>query len=199
MSCRMKHAWILVALVLAVRTSRADGVADDEPWRYRTSAVAVDAGVVVALPVALQTGLARGAGAGIAIGERFSLGVRASWATATEMAIGWAVTHDDVRAAVTGGAAVKAGRGSLGVRLGLGGAMVHETRRRVRGDLAGATGEARETAATAWFPSAELDAVLALHIAGAWTLVISGGPSVVRVERDLHTGWTSQLGVGWQL
>ena len=184
---------------VAPRAVRADGLADEDLWRYRSSRVALDAGLVAAHPVALETGLATGVGAGITFGDGWTWGARAAWARATEDAIGWTVTHDDLRASVVGGGQVSAGRGELGVRLGLGAAGVHETRARVHGDVAGAQGSARTDGSIAWGPTADLDAVVALHLSGAWMMVLAGGPSLAVLDGDLHVGWMSQLGAAWQL
>ena len=190
---------IVIGCAMLARASHADGVDDDDVWRYCAGRVAIDAGFAVARPAALPTGLAKGVGAGITLGDGLQLGARASWATATEYAIGWTVTHDDLRVAVTAGGQRSVGRGSFGLRAGVGGVLVHETRRRVRGDVAGARGAALEMASTALLPAANLDAVIGLHISGAWMMLFAGGPSLVRVDGALHTGWTSHLGVAWQL
>lgn len=179
--------------------ARADGLADDDLWRYRSSRVALDAGIVAAHPVALETGLATGVGAGITFGHGWTWGARASWTRATETAIDWTVTHDDLRAAVVGGGQVSAGRGDLGLRLGLGGAGVRERRERIHGDVAGSQGRARSDRRMTWAPAADLDAVVALHISGAWMMVLSGGPSLAYIDRAVHMGWMSQLGAAWQL
>ena len=100
-ACAMSCA---ASALLAASPARADGLTDDDLWRYRSSAIAIDAGVVAAPPVALETGLAKGFGAGIAVGRELFWGARASWATATETAIGWDVTHDDVKLRLIGGA-----------------------------------------------------------------------------------------------
>lgn len=185
--------------LLATRAASADGLSDDDLWRYRSAPIAIDGGVAAALPTALGTGLARGFGAGIAVGRALSVGARASWVTATETAIGWDVTHDDVKLRLTGGAQTAVGRGTLGVRLGLGGTLVHETRERIRGDLAGAEGSLRRTTATVILPAADLDGVVSLHVTRGWMLIVTAGPSLARVDHKMSTGWSSYLGVAWQL
>src|SRR5262245_4357163 len=101
---RLVTAWLTgCAAIMAALVASADGLSDDELWRYRSSSIVVDAGVVAALPAALETGLAKGFGAGVTVGRALSWGARASWTTATETAIGWTVTHDDVSLRVTGG------------------------------------------------------------------------------------------------
>jgi hypothetical protein len=185
--------------LLATRAAAADGLTDDDVWRYRSAAIAIDGGVTAAPPTALGTGLARGFGAGIAVGSELSLGARASWARATETAIGWEVTHDDVKLRLTGGAQTAVGRGVLGVRLGLGGTLVHEMRERIRGDIAGSEGSLRRTTATVVLPAADLDGVVSLHVTRGWLLIVSAGPSLTRVDHKMRTGWNSYVGVAWQL
>src|SRR5262245_46057249 len=85
------------AAAILASSARADGVADDEVLRYRSSALAIDAGFVAAAPAALPTGMSRGVGVGVTSGRGLTWGARASWTTATETTIGWDVTHDDIR------------------------------------------------------------------------------------------------------
>jgi hypothetical protein len=195
--------WRPALLALCVAYPRSapadDGALGDDTWHYRsTSHLTVDGGLVVGFPAALPTGLATGIGAGVTTGETLAVGARASWATATESSLPWTVTHSDLRLRITGGAQTSAGRGTLGLRLGLGGTLVHETRVRNQGMRAGLTGSELETSALAMLPAADLDAVIALHIAGPWLLVTSGGPSVDFHDGKLHGGWNAELGVAWQ-
>jgi hypothetical protein len=192
-----------VALLAAVHPGR--GRADtgalltDDTWRYHSSGeVAVDGGLVVGFPAALTTGLAKGAGAGITMGRWLAWGARVSWVTATESSLPWKVTHSDLRLRITGGLQKSAGRGTIGLRLGLGGTLVHESRVRNQGMRAGLTGSDLENQAYMMLPAADLDAVVALHVAGPWLLVTSGGPSVDVFGGKLHGGWSAQLGVAWQ-
>jgi len=182
------------------RLGRADdGALADDLWRYRASrGPVVDGGLVVALPSALPTGLAKGVGAGVATGGWLMWGARAAWVTATESSLPWTVTHSDLRLRATGALRHTAGRGSLGLRLGLGGTLVHETRTRNQGMRAGLMGSDLENRSFALLPAADLDAVVALHIAGPWLLMMSGGPSLDVFEDRLHAGWSAQLGVAWQ-
>jgi hypothetical protein len=187
------------ACVLCVtRAASGDGLTDDDLWRYRSTPIAVDAGVIAALPAALATGLAKGFGAGVTVGRQLFCGARASWATASERAIGWNVTHADMKLRLTGGAQWTAGRGAFGVRLGLGGTLVHETRERIHGDIAGSLGTLRETTANALLPAADLDGLVSLHVTRGWMMVVAAGPSLTRVEHELRSGWNSYLGVAWQ-
>jgi hypothetical protein len=195
---------LLVTTGATVETARADGtLLDDDTWNYRSRCdLAVDGGVVVGFPAALPTGLATGIGGGFTRGRGLAWGARASWGNATESSEAWTVTHDDVRLRVTGALRHTAGRGTIGLRLGVGGTLVHERRVRNQGMRAGLDGEDLATAATALYPAADLDVVVTLHIAGPWLLVASGGPSLTFAlddeRRRIHGGWTSQLGVAWQ-
>jgi len=187
------------AVLLATRAASADGLTDEDLWRYRSAAIAIDGGVTAGLPTALGTGLARGFAAGVSVGRALFVGARAAWLTATETTIGWDVTHHDVKLRLTGGARTMVGRGTFGVRLGLGGTLIHERRDRLRGDVAGAMGELRRTTATELVPAADLDGVVSLHVTRGWMLLVSAGPSFTRTDGELRTGWNSYLGVAWQL
>jgi hypothetical protein len=195
--------WRLALLALCLGLPRAaradDALLGDDTWRYHSSgATAVDGGLVIGFPAALPTGLATGVGAGVSTGDTLAWGARASWVTATESSLPWTVTHSDLRLRLTGGLQAAAGRGTLGLRLGLGGTLVHETRVRNQGMRAGLMGSDLETSAFAMLPAADLDAVVALHIAGPWLLVTSGGPSLDILDGKLHAGWSAELGVAWQ-
>jgi hypothetical protein len=193
---------VLLALCVAYpgRARADDGtLLGDDTWSYRSSGrVAVDGGLVVGFPAALPTGLSTGAGAGVTVGQTLAWGARASWVTATESSLPWTVTHSDLRLRVTGGVQAAPGRGTIGLRLGLGGTLVHETRVRNQGMRAGLTGNELETSAFALLPAADLDAVVALHIAGPWLVMTSGGPSLDLHDGKLHTGWSAELGIAWQ-
>jgi hypothetical protein len=192
---------LLTCCVALPRASRADDGAllSDDTWRYRsTGDLAVDGGLAVGYPAALPTGLSRGVGVGIADGHNLAWGARASWVTATESSLPWMVTQSDLRLRVTGALQTSAGRGTIGVRLGLGGTLVHETRVRNQGMRAGLSGGELETSAYRMLPAADLDAVIALHVAGRWLLVTAGGPSVDLLDGKAHAGWNAQLGVAWQ-
>jgi hypothetical protein len=171
----------------------------DDTWRYHSSgALAIHGGLVVGFPATLPTGMSTGVGLGITSGKTLTWGARAAWVTATESSLPWTVTHSDLRLRVTGGVQATPGRGILGLRLGLGGTLVHETRVRNQGMRAGLMGSDLESSAFEMLPAADLDAVVALHIAGPWLLVTSGGPSVDYIDGKLHGGWTAELGVAWQ-
>jgi hypothetical protein len=196
-----RTAVLLALCVASPNSARADDgtLLGDDTWNYHSSGrVAVDGGLVVGFPAALPTGLSTGAGAGVTVGDTVTWGARASWVTATESSLPWTVTQSDLRLRVTGGVQAAPGRGTIGLRLGLGGILVHETRLRNQGMRAGLTGSELETSAFALLPAADLDAVLALHIAGPWLLMTSGGPSLELHDGKLHAGWSAELGVAWQ-
>jgi hypothetical protein len=176
-----------------------DALASDDTWHYRSSGrLAVDGGLALGFPAALPTGLSTGVAAGVTVGQSLTWGARASWVTATESSLPWTVTHSDLRLRITGGVQTSPGRGTIGLRLGLGGTLVHETRVRNQGMRAGLTGSELETSSLAMLPAADLDAVIALHVAGPWLLVTSGGPSIDLLDGKAHGGWNAELGLAWQ-
>jgi hypothetical protein len=194
-------AVLLACSVALPRISHADDGAllTDDTWRYRSAGeLAVDGGLVLGFPAALPTGLAKGVGVGVTTGRQLAWGARASWITATESSLPWTVTHSDLRLRITGALQKAAGRGTIGLRLGLGGTLVHESRVRNQGMRAGLTGSDLLTSAFSMLPAADLDAVIGIHVAGPWLLMMSGGPSVDVFESKLHAGWSAQLGVAWQ-
>lgn len=193
--------WLIFALASfgATRQSAADPAAEGL-WRYHpTGDWAVDAGLVAGSPAALSTGLALGAGAGVSrTAGPVVLGARAAWATATESSMAWIVTHRDLRLRATGGIVHAAGRGAIGLRLGLGGTLVHEVRLRSQGERAGLTGEALRTSSLALLPAADLEATVSLQLWGAWRVDVSGGPTITIDDGRALVGWTAGLGVGWR-
>src|SRR5581483_11406594 len=119
--------------------------------------------------------------------------------TATESSTAWAVTHDELRLRAAADFQHEAGRGAFGIRLGVGPIIVHETRNRNQAARAGLTGSDAQTTALSLLPSVDLDAVVGLHIAGPWLLMLSGGPSASWVGGDFKAGWSALVGTGWQL
>jgi hypothetical protein len=196
---------VVAALALTVSAARAQvgnasrpvPVDDDFPVQP-TGSLALDAGLVLALPATWQTGLSSGIGAGMTRGRRFAWGVRGSWSTATESSLVWTVSHDDFRLRAVAALQQPAGRGVFALRLGLGPTFVYEHRTRNQGARAGLTGSELETSALAVFPAVDLEGVVTLHILGRWSLVLSGGPTVLVADGALQGGWTAQLGAGWQ-
>jgi len=202
---RALQRWIRLSVVAALALSASAPRADDgrrpidEAWPVTsTGPLAVDAGLVLALPARLPTGLSSGIGAGVTRGRRFAWGVRGSWSTATESSLVWTVSHDDFRLRAVAALQQPAGRGVFALRLGLGPTFVYEHRLRNQGARAGLTGSDLETSALATFPGAELEGVVTLHLLGRWSLVLSGGPTGIVADEALHFGWTAQLGAGWQ-
>jgi hypothetical protein len=175
------------------------GVPTDE-WPVRsTGKLALDGGLVMGPSLSLGTGLATGVGAGLTYGGRFAFGARASWATATESSLAWAVTHDDYRLRAVAAVRGVAGRGVFALRLGVGATFVHEARTRLHGMRAGLSGSELESSAFALLPAADLDAVVSVHVLGPWLLALAAGPSALMTsDGTLHGGWTAQLGIGWQ-
>ncbi len=198
-TCGLALAATLVAISGAWADPAPAATADDDVWHFNSGGdLTLDGGLLVGFPAALPTGLSRGVTAGITMGRSLAWGARVAWATATESTIAWTVTHSDLRASATGVLQHDAGRGTIGLRLGLGGTLVHETRTRNQGMRAGLTGSDLETTSFALLPIANLDAVIGLHIAGPWLVMMSGGPSVDVLNSKLHGGWSAELGVGWQ-
>ena len=77
--------WAALALVVSARTASADGLDDDDLWRYRAGAIAIDGGVLAALPAALETGLARGFDAGVTVGDERLVPIVAAQQSAVEL------------------------------------------------------------------------------------------------------------------
>lgn len=200
---RLACGAVLALVACAIpRVARADGrLRDRDTFAvHSTGDVAVDGGLVVGFPAALPTGLSKGAGVGVTQGRGGVLawGARASWSTATESSISWTVTQWDLRLRAIAELRHRAGRGTIALRGGIGATVVHEHRVRNQGSRAGLTGSDLETSAVAALPAADLEAVVAVHVAGPWVLVMSGGPSVDLRSGALHGGWIAGLGVAWQ-
>ncbi len=189
-----------LAMVLAPRAARADGalITDDTFKVTSCGCWLVDGGLLVGFPAALPTGLTRGLGAGVTYGHRFTAGARVSWSRATESSTAFEVTHSDLRLRITGGVEHLAGRGSLGLRLGLGGTLVHESRLRSQGMRAGLIGDDLSTSAFAMLPAVDLEGVVAVHVFGPWLMTVSGGPTAELLDGSAHGGWSAELGVAWQ-
>jgi hypothetical protein len=194
------RALIVTAIIAggAAAGHAAPPPADDALFRVRQGGrLTVDAGLALALPVALGTGLSTGVGAGVTIGSgHLAWGVRASWSTATESSLDWTVSHDDIKLRVIGALQQRAGRGLFALRLGLGPTIVHETRLRNQAARAMLTGLDSSSFSAA--SAADLEGVVALHVAGPWLMTLSGGPSLSDVGGGARWGWTSLLGAGWQ-
>ena len=196
----MRFLAALLLLMTMGGGARAEGpAAPEDVWTVRsTGRLAVDAGLVLGRPAAWETGMTTGVGAGITVGRRLQWGLRASWSTATESSQVWTVTRQDVRLRAAAAVQQPAGRGAFALRLELGPTLVHEGRVRNQGMRAGLTGSDLETATWAALPAADLQAVVTVHVAGPWLLVISGGPSLTYASGAAHGGWMAQIGTGWQ-
>jgi hypothetical protein len=190
----------LLTVALSTGVARADDVQrPDELWKVRsTGRLGVDAGLILGLPATWQTGLTAGVGGGFMYGRTFAWGVRASWSTATESSLVWTVDHSDFRLRATAAVRHDAGRGNFALRLGVGPTFVHEDRVRNQGGRAGLTGADLENTSFATVPAADLEAVVTVRVAGPWTLILSGGPSLLVSDGAVRGGWTTQLGAGWQ-
>jgi hypothetical protein len=190
---------LVTALTVGAAPALAAPPADDPMFRVAAGGrLAVDGGLLVGLPAALGTGLSTGIGAGVSLGDRLAWGARVSWSTATESSLPWTVTQADLRLRATAAIQQRAGRGRFALRLGLGPTIVHESRLRNQGMRAGLTGSDLETSSWVALPAADLEAVVALHVAGPWLFLLSGGPSLAIVDGNARWGWTAQLGAGWQ-
>jgi hypothetical protein len=162
----------------------------------------LDAGLVLALPAALQTGMSAGVGGGylraITANDRLLVGARAGWSTVTEYTLTEAVRHDDVRLRLNLAFRQSAGRGAFGLRLGVGATAVREGRTRAQGSRAGL--ESSALSASAWYllPAAELEGVVFLRVWHAWGMSVSGGPTLHVIDGSPRFGWSGGLAVLWQ-
>jgi hypothetical protein len=177
-----------------------DSSLTDSTWDYASRGrLAIDAGLAIGFPAALPTGLGMGVGAGIThAAAGVTWGARAAWLTTSESSLTWTVSHDDLQLRLTGGLAQRAGRGAFGLRLGLGGTLVHESRVRNQGMRAGLPATELESSTFTLLPAADFDAVITLHVAGPWLMLLTGGPSGNLLDGRLHAAWNANLGVAWQ-
>lgn len=193
--------WAPGLLLLAATSARADErlLTDDTFAVKPAGALVVDAGVIVGMPAALPTGLARGVGVGIThtCGCRLAYGALASYESAAESSETWMVTHSEVRLRATGSVRYDDGRGTLALRLGAGASIVHERRERAQGMRAGLMGSDLLQTGTRALPAVDLEAVVGLRIVGAWGLVVAAGPTVTVLDGGVRGGWTGELGVAW--
>ena len=186
---------LVIAVLLAgfiPTTARADEpVVTASGLRYQSGGpLTVDGGLLLALPTALGPGLSTGFGLGVTWGRVFAIEARTSWSTATESSIPWTVTQSDLRLRVGGVLQRTLGRARVGLRLGIGPTIVHETRLR--------NGSTLQTSAFATLPAGELEAVVAVHLFGPWLVTLSGGPSAAFDDPGFRGGWVSLIGAGWQ-
>jgi hypothetical protein len=158
----------------------------------------VAGGLLLAQPAALSPGMTTGVDAAFTRGATLAWGVRAAWSAATEYTLAWTVRDDDLRVRLFGALQRAAGRGTFGLRLGVGGTLVREHRTRSQGSRAGLAGEDLEKTAWSVSPAMDLELTVALRIAGAWGMTLCGGPSMHLLHGSAHFGWLSGLGVTWQ-
>lgn len=158
----------------------------------------IDGGLVAARPAALPTGLSSGVGAGFTHGCWLAWGARASWSTATEYTSSWIVRQQDMKLRAVAALQRPAGRGTFSLRLAAGGTLVHETRTRDQGERAGLSGDELRTTALRLLPGGELEAAVALRVAGPWVAALSTGPSMHVMGGDARAGWVGFLGVAWE-
>lgn len=205
LGCRVRGVVLAATLVGLVWPSRSAvaQVVSATPDTVPANTVAAE--LVLGLPAALATGLSSGVGATyvrrsrwLGWGTRLAWGAVASWSTATEYSLTEEVRNDDIRMRVCGLLQHQAGRGSLGLRLGLGATTVYESRTREQGSRAGLSGSALQVTHWYLFPAGDLDAVVFLRVWNAWGMTLSGGPSLHLIDGSARVGWTSGLGVAWQ-
>jgi hypothetical protein len=162
----------------------------------------LDAGLMLALPASLATGMSAGVGAGylraLTPGGRLLVGARASWSTATEYTLSEAVRNDDIRLRLNLAVQQAVGRGSFGLRLGVGATTLYEGRSRAQGSRAGLEGSALSSSSWYLLPAAEVEAVIFLRVWHSWGMSLSGGPTLHLVDGSPRYGWSSGLGVLWQ-
>ncbi|HEY3358249.1 MAG TPA: hypothetical protein VGQ83_33685 [Polyangia bacterium] len=190
---------VRLALVAALLGWAAGAAAQPAARAAAAAENTVAAGLVLAYPAALPTGLMTGVGAAFTRSAgRFGWGASASWGTATEYTLTETVRNDDLRLRVHGVAQRGLGRGTVGLRLGLGGTLVYEARERAQGGRAGLAGTALSSSVWALLPGADLEVVATLRLLDAWALTVSGGPSVHLLDGSPRGGWRAGLGVAWQ-
>jgi hypothetical protein len=195
---------VLAMLVLAAGVAHADSgrLLDDDTFAVgEHGQYVLDGTLLVASPSSLPTGVSTGVAAGISreCGCNWSYGARASWSSANGASETWIVTDQELRVRATAALRRRAGRGTISLRAAAGATIIYEDRVHQQGMRAGLTGDALENRQFATLPAGELEAVIGLHVAGAWLAVVSAGPELV-IESGGHPrgGFAAQLGVAWQ-
>ncbi|MCC6750361.1 MAG: hypothetical protein IT371_22035 [Deltaproteobacteria bacterium] len=158
----------------------------------------VEGRLLLSLPAALPTGMTTGVELAYTRGRLLCWGVRVSWGTATEFTPSWEVRHDDLRLRAVGALQRSFGRATVGVRLGVGGTLVHELRTRSQGNRAGLTGEALTASAWRLLPALELEPTVVLRLLAGFGLSVSGGPSLHLLDGAARFGWLAGAGIAWQ-
>lgn len=178
---RLVLALLLVGFVPAKAWGDGPPLVADTFRVRSTGPLVVDGGLLLALPTTLGPSLSTGFGLGVTRGRLLAWDARASWSTATESSIPWTVTQSDLRLRIGGAIQHMLGRARVGLRLGIGPTVVHESRLR--------NGTALETSAVSTLPAGEVEAVVAVHVFGPWLFDVSGGPSAAsRTEASTAAG-----------
>lgn len=159
---------------------------------------AVEAGLLAGRTAALGTGQTVGLFAGWQqAGPRLGWGARLSWSQATEHTLTWAVTHDELRLRAVGSLRGEAGRGTWHLRLGLGATVVYESRERHQSARLTESGLPLTESAWGLLPAGDLELGVTLRLAGAWAVVVAGGPSAHLLDGAVEPGWSGTVGAAW--
>ncbi len=158
---------------------------------------AVDLGLLVDRPAALETGLGTGLTAGYTGPGALTWGARLGWSRATEFTRLREVTHDDLRARAEGVARYVAGGGTAELRLGLGVTTVCESRVRNQADRAGLSDAEATEAAWQLLPAADLSLAAAMRVWHDFGLRASLGPEAHLADGALRWGFVGGLAVAW--
>ena len=182
----------LLVVVGSLASARADPRPSPAPPNR------VEGRLLLGLPAALPTGLSTGFDLAYTRGSWLAWGVRAGWSSATEYTLTRTVRNDDIRLRLLGLLRYASGRGSLGLRLGLGLTVVHESRELSQGERAQLQGQ--ELGATVWsaLPAADLELTAAVRLVRGFGLTIGGGPVAHLLDGALHMGWSAAGGLFWQ-
>ena len=195
---------VLVATLAVVFAGGGSAHAQTDAEVSAPSKNTLDAGLLLAFPAALQTGMSAGVGATFmrtaTRGGWLAWGARASWSTATEYSAAptYAVTNQEIRLRLCGQLQRAVGRGMFGLRVGLGGTLVYEDQALVQAARVGITGSQREISDWSMLPAADIEGIVVLRVWNSWGMSVSGGPTLHGLDGGVRTGWTSGLGVTWQ-
>jgi hypothetical protein len=196
----MQRALLVLGVTLPGVAAADPGQLNADSFPVRAAGpLRVEGGLVTGFAPVLSTGLTTGLGAAATyrLGV-LRLGGRAAWVSATESSLAWEVTQQDLQARALVGIEHRAGRGAIGVRLGLGGSLIREHRIRAQGGRAGLEGDELEMTALALLPAADLEATIGVQIVGAWSAQLAGGPSLLILDGEARASWVATIGVGWQ-
>lgn len=198
------RAFALFVLCVTGAVAHADGprLLDDDTFAVHSQgSLVLDGELLVASPSSLPAGISTGVAAGVTreCGCTFAYGARASWSTETGSSEQWIVTDQELRLRATAALMHRVGRGTIALRVGAGPTLIYEDRVHQQGMRAGLTGSALENREFAALGAGELEAVVALHVAGPWLAIVSAGPQLVIASGGVvHGGFTAELGVAWQ-